>query len=690
MVYLKNILSGVCSTRLIAALLFVITSGSMHAAFEGRIRVTIRDTIRSKSIPVTIIYASDLESGDNKPLVGTSTNTIPNFSVVVFGHGFQLPVTVYRSWASNICQVSPSTIVILPETGAELFPSHGDFALDMVECLEYMQREGRRSGSIWNGHIRNDNIIAGHSMGGGCAMLAAKEVLQSRTLNLRGVIAMAPAETNPSATAAAATVSVPTLVLAGLQDCVTPLQTTVQPIYNAIAAPCKTLAVIPGASHCQFADSSFICSLGELNCRATITRTAQQVRTNQYVSLFLRRRDSVARAIENTQIQTTMSFFTGNELPTDTTVACEGDTITLMCSVPNSYLLWLPDSVRGQQLRYKVRRGTSVVTLVSTQCFGETRLSHVVASKSLPSVSVQGRTTLCRGDSVVLRAIRSPDASVVWSTGETSDTIIVRKAGTYRVQARTSCGSVSDSISIQYSGTTSVPIRTDGDTLFCDGIGLVTVSCNFDSTEYRSIAWNTGDTTRSLRFTRSGLYVLHAELFPARANGCVGTTDTIRLRIQDIVAPEPVITRRGDTLWSTKADSYTWLKNGVVMPGRDSQYCIVNEPGDYRVRVRSLSYHNCPSLSGTFTVSTILRSDNDGSDDQTTPGDTWFVQYSTEIVLRNIARGERIRLLNILGETIREVAVDNPETRIATSDLPCGMYVVVAPQIRPRTMVVCR
>ncbi|MFM8473801.1 MAG: hypothetical protein ACKOBV_09830, partial [Candidatus Kapaibacterium sp.] len=63
-------------------------STTMVAGFEGRMRVTVRDSVRSKNIPVTIIYASDLESGDNKPLVGTSTNTVPDFSVVVMGHGF--------------------------------------------------------------------------------------------------------------------------------------------------------------------------------------------------------------------------------------------------------------------------------------------------------------------------------------------------------------------------------------------------------------------------------------------------------------------------------------------------------------------------------------------------------------------------------------------------------------------------
>ncbi|MFM8178331.1 MAG: hypothetical protein ACKOAG_03985 [Candidatus Kapaibacterium sp.] len=661
-------------------------STTMIAGFEGRMRVTVRDSVRSKNIPVTIIYASDLESGDNKPLVGTSTNTVPDFSVVVMGHGFQLPVTVYRSWASNIVQTSPRTVVILPETGGELFPSHGDFALDMVECLEYLQREGRRPGSVWYGHVLNDNMVAGHSMGGGCAMLAAKEILQSRTLNLRGVIVMAPAETNPSSTAAAASVTVPTLMLAGAQDCVTPLQTTVQPMYTAVAAVCKVLAVIPGASHCQFADSSFICTLGELNCRATITRSAQQARTNRYVSLFIGRKDSVARAFGDTQIQTTMSFFTGTELPSDTTSACEGDTVTIRCAVPNPHLLWLPDSVRGPQIRFRVRPGVTSLTLVSTQCFGETRLVHTVRSAPLPTVKVTGRTSICKGDSVIVRAVRSPGTSVQWSTGSTADSIIVREPGTYAVTASSACGTVKDSLTVTRASAAPVPLRLEGDTLFCDGIGSVTISCVFDTTLFSGIRWNTGDIARTLTLNRTGSYTLHAELWPRTSGGCSGSSDTLRIRLVDVTPPEPTITRRGDTLWSSKADAYSWLKNGVNMPGRDRQYCVVTEPGEYRVRTRSSAFHDCPALSGSFTVTDIV----DVAEEHEPGMRMGYDAAAKEWCLFDGIPGERVRVFNVLGEPVRDVMIDSRITRIVTSDLPCGRYVVVTSTMRSLVVTICR
>ncbi|MBU3742428.1 MAG: hypothetical protein FGM24_09120, partial [Candidatus Kapabacteria bacterium] len=249
---------------------------------EGKVRLTFRDSVRGRDIPVTIIYPAD-STGTNTPLVVTSTNSTPTFGVLVMGHGYQMPVTAYASFASNICMQTSNYIVVLPETGSGLFPSHAEFAADMISCLTYMQRENARTGSMWKGHVANDNVIAGHSMGGGSAFLAAKTVLQRNDLTLTAVIALAPAETNPSSKAAAASVNVPTLILAGGVDCVTPLAGTVQPIYDSLPGPCKILAVIPGASHCQFADNNSTCSLGELNCRATIPRAAQFDRCWSYI-----------------------------------------------------------------------------------------------------------------------------------------------------------------------------------------------------------------------------------------------------------------------------------------------------------------------------------------------------------------------------------------------------------------------
>jgi hypothetical protein len=108
-------------------------------------------------------------------------------------------------------------------------------------------------------------------MGGGAAVLAA-----SQRSSLAAVVTFAAADTNPSAIAAAASATSPALTLAGASDCVAPPGVHQQPIHNAFGSVCKQLVTLTGASHCQFAASDTICSLGELACTPPSLSRAQQ------------------------------------------------------------------------------------------------------------------------------------------------------------------------------------------------------------------------------------------------------------------------------------------------------------------------------------------------------------------------------------------------------------------------------
>jgi hypothetical protein len=109
-------------------------------------------------------------------------------------------------------------------------------------------------------------------MGGGASFLGtASDTTVAALFNL------AAAETNPSAIAAAGEIAVPALLFSGSLDCVTPPAGHQIPMYEALASGCKTHVMLMGGSHCQFAESNFICSLGETACPTpTITRTEQQ------------------------------------------------------------------------------------------------------------------------------------------------------------------------------------------------------------------------------------------------------------------------------------------------------------------------------------------------------------------------------------------------------------------------------
>jgi hypothetical protein len=121
-------------------------------------------------------------------------------------------------------------------------------------------------------------------MGGGASVLAAQN-----NAAIDAVFTLAGAETNPSAIAAAAWVSVPALHIAGANDCITPPVDHQIPFYNATGSDCKAYLSITGASHCQFANSNTNCSLGELTCTPTaaISRSVQHQRLFKYLLPWL-------------------------------------------------------------------------------------------------------------------------------------------------------------------------------------------------------------------------------------------------------------------------------------------------------------------------------------------------------------------------------------------------------------------
>ncbi len=639
-------------------------------------RVTFRDSARGRDIPITIVYASEAKSGANAPLVGTSTKTIPIFNVVVMAHGFQLPVSAYSSFATNICKTFPSTIVVLPETGGELFPNHADFASDMVSCIKYMHRENTRVGSIWYGHIANDIIVAGHSMGGGAAMLAAKEILTSTTLKLSSVIAMAPAETNPSAKQAATFVTVPTLILAGGRDCVTPLAGTVQPIYDSVSSACKVLAVIPGGGHCQFADDNTLCTLGEFACRPTITRTQQFDRTFRYINLMLRRSDSVARVIDDTQIQTSMVFLRGGDIIISAMEGCIGDTIRLRTDRQSAYMRWLPGEVRGSSCAVVLRDSVTRVTLVSTQCFGETSTSIVLRAVPSPTIAIVPPPEICPFGTARLVARATNAQRIVWSTGEVGDSILVRAPGVYRATALSSngCRSAIDSTIVRLAAVPRVRLTTRGDTIACNGRGLAEVSTDADTLVYDRIEWSSGVVGTTLLLAQPGVYRVYARIVPRSSQSCVLFSDTVVVSLRNIDAPVPTLTYQRDTLWSTGSTEgvmYTWSVDGMVIPTAKRQYLVPVRSGAYRVRV---TYDDDGLCYATSDERSIDLATSVGQDHDPTPR----IEVSGNVIhVSNLRTEEHVRLISLRGEVCVAAVADASGSTILKGTVSAGMYIVV-------------
>lgn len=176
--------------------------------------------------------------------------------------------------------------MIFPKTESSIFPapSHSDFALDLAVASNRMLNENQISNSPFFQKVNGRSAIMGHSMGGGATMLAAQN-----NDNIKTIIGLAPAETNPSAIAVTSNITVPALILSGSSDGVTPPDEHHLPIYNGLSSLCKSFVNIQGGAHCYFANTDFACDFGEGTSSSgiSISRLEQQAFMNSLVTPWL-------------------------------------------------------------------------------------------------------------------------------------------------------------------------------------------------------------------------------------------------------------------------------------------------------------------------------------------------------------------------------------------------------------------
>ncbi len=245
----------------------------------GHTTISFIDASRgNRSIATEIYYPSD-SSGDNVPF---TTTTSQSFPVLTFGHGFVMTWDAYQNLWEAL--VPKGYIMAFPKTEGGLSPSHGEFGKDLAFVSSQIFNLGMLPSSQFFNRVSVMNAVMGHSMGGGAAFLAPQY-----NSNIKTIVTLAAAETNPSAIGAANNINIPALVVAGSNDCVTPPVSNQESMYNALVSACKTYVSISGGSHCQMANSNFLCNFGEATCSPppTITRDEQHIILEEYLALWL-------------------------------------------------------------------------------------------------------------------------------------------------------------------------------------------------------------------------------------------------------------------------------------------------------------------------------------------------------------------------------------------------------------------
>jgi hypothetical protein len=155
-------------------------------------------------------------------------------------------------------------------------------------------------------------------------------------------------------------------------------------------------------------------------------------------------------------------------------------------------------------------------TVVGTNAFGckDTASVRVVdGQKPIISIAANGPLKFCQGDSVKLSVDGLGAVRYLWSTGDTTISIIVKTAGPYSVIATSSSGCTRPaSLNVVVYPKPTVAIT--GTLSFCPGSSTTLTASG--AVSYR---WNTGATTATLTVTAAGTYTVTG----TDANGCTNT-----------------------------------------------------------------------------------------------------------------------------------------------------------------------
>lgn len=165
-----------------------------------------------------------------------------NLPAVAFGHGWLQPPGRYRELLRHLA--SWGIVAAAPATQRGPLPSHRLMATDLRSTLQVLT--GVRLGVDGISVDPTRLGVAGHSVGGGAAVLAA--AYRDDQPRIRAVATVAAAQTIPQATEAARHVTGPGLHLAAAEDLVAPAAGNAQAIAHAWAGQAQ-LRTLGKSSH---------------------------------------------------------------------------------------------------------------------------------------------------------------------------------------------------------------------------------------------------------------------------------------------------------------------------------------------------------------------------------------------------------------------------------------------------------
>lgn len=220
----------------------------------------------------------------------------------------------------------------------------------------------------------------------------------------------------------------------------------------------------------------------------------------------------------------------------------------------------------------------SVIVYDKNGCYNFT-----TTSVTKHSVKLNGKKDFCEGESSILTAVGDGVTGYLWSTGDTTPSLMVSQAGLYSIVTYHKIG-VTDTIRFEVVVHPKPELKITGDLSLCRGDSTFL----FVTSDTEDNLWNTGSSQDSIVIREEGTYSVKA----TSPFGCVNQ-DSVEVRLFDIPSvtisgPDSILEGKNVFLQAEGAITYHWES-----PDTLSESIEINDGGRYKVT--GVDANNCKS-----------------------------------------------------------------------------------------------
>lgn len=257
---------------------------------------------------------------------------------------------------------------------------------------------------------------------------------------------------------------------------------------------------------------------------------------------------------------------------------CRGDEMVIYAGLNDVKYHWNPTLETIDSIIVTIENDYSLTVIDSNNCVGYDTIS--ISVDELPIVSLGEDSSLCEGDSMILKAGKSGGV-YLWSTGEVSEEIKVKLPSEYIVTV-TNAALCSSSDTVLVTVDTVPVVDLGNDTAICDQEKIILDAEN----EGDNIQWNTGSSSQIVGVDQAGTY----NVTVTNSFSC-STSDTLTLSILKL----PVIDLIDDQLVCDFRSIEATVKENDALyfwsTGETSQSIVITKEGHYYVQV--IDSNNC-------------------------------------------------------------------------------------------------